>query len=139
MSFSEGITPRRQALALCCLTLLFFTALDAAPVHAAVVVTFDPKEATPTALVRAKSDSSSMESIRTGRFRLFLAPSQRVADNARSPEDPRLIRLPLVSKGRVLKFRIPRVSPGRYIVVSHCKKCIAGGSLLPRESFESFR
>lgn len=112
--------------------LLVFAAilLSSDPAAAAIGVEVDPAEAPPGASATATSIDRSIEPIPSGRLEILLAPSQRAADTARGPNDPRLVSIgELVAKKRCvgrLSFTVPDVAAGDYVLVAHCAECTPG-------------
>lgn len=78
----------------------------------------------------AMAVDKSITMIPSGRLEILLAPSQRAADTAQGPEDPRLVTIgELVANDRCigrLSFIVPDVPAGNYVLVAHCAECRPG-------------
>jgi hypothetical protein len=64
---------------------------------------------------------------------ILLAPTQRIADHAMDPSDPRLSAFGRMSAdaGDIGHFigTVPNIEPGNYVAVAYCRECIPGGSM----------
>lgn len=108
------------------LVVMFVSALlSGRYAEAAVVINLVPRIASPGDVVAVRSTGQSPP--RGGYFDLFLAPSQKVADGASGPADPRLVRVARLMSGNPRSerptFTVPDVPPGRYVIVGFCKAC----------------
>lgn len=102
---------------------------------AAVVINFEPPAAPPGESVTAKTKGPAMRGISSGRFDLFLAPSQRLADaltGSGRPSHPRLAPIgTLVADEQGvghIRFSVPNRPAGDYVTVAYCRGCTEGGS-----------
>lgn len=121
-----------------CLGLCMFAltvSLLSGSAHAAVALTFDPPVAAPGMEVSAVTRGAALEGIRGGYLELYLAPSQRIADQVSGrgePDDERLIRIGRLladpaGVGRI-RFTLPTLTAGAYTAVAYCEECAQGGS-----------
>lgn len=99
---------------------------------AAVVLEFEPARGPVGESVLGASDESGVPLPNSADLKIFLAPSQRAADRARGPRDPRLtgfgiLRVDDAGVGR-FSGTVPDVAPGAYVAVAYCRSCTAGGS-----------
>ena len=116
--------------------VLFFLVVTAAPAGALLGLEFDPGAAPPGAEIRVTTVGPVFANVSEDGYDLYLAPSQRIADRVTGPGGrPR--HPSLVAIGRIeadasgvghLRFTVPRLEPGRYVVVAHCKTCDLEGT-----------
>lgn len=113
------------------IAIVFFAILVVTPVWvpagAAVVLEFSPTSAAVGERVSGESDESGTILPGSADLEIFLAPSQRAADNARGPRDPRLtffgnLRVDEQGVGR-FTGTVPDVVPGDHVAVGYCGGC----------------
>ena len=102
--------------------------LPASSANAAVVIEFVPRVASPGDVVEVRSLGQAPPP--GGHFDLYLAPSQRVADEVSGQGEPNDARLIAIGRLRSsgsgvarLSFTVPDMAPGTYVVVGFCKRC----------------
>lgn len=107
---------------------------------AATVLEFEPTGATVGERVTGRTMGAGMQGITSGRVTVFLAPSNRAADLATGPKDPRLVRFGVMKadEKNVGHFTgtVPHIEAGSYIAVATCRECAVGGSVFTIGEFE---
>lgn len=106
--------------------------LSASSSGAAVVLTFSPSAAAVGERVTGASEEGGVPIPEGTNLEIFLADSQRIADRARGPHDPRLERFGVLrvddeGAGR-FDGTVPDVDPGHYVAVAYCRSCTGDGS-----------
>jgi hypothetical protein len=108
--------------------------------HAATILEFKPLSAVPGDQVGGTTVGAGMQGIPSGRVIVLLAPSNQVADAAKGPSDPSLVRFGVMRADGAdvghFSGRVPDVKPGSYIAVAYCRECATGGTVFTVGEFE---
>lgn len=122
------------------LIALVFSVVMSVPASAATVLEFEPPAAMVGERVTGKTVGAGMTGIASGRVSVFLAPSNRGADLATGPEDPRLVRFGVMTADEndvgFFVGTVPDIDAGLYIAVATCRGCAVGGSVFTIGEFE---
>lgn len=125
-----------------CISLVVLTVLVmmSSAVKAATILEFDPTGAAAGDRVTGRTKGAGMQGITSGRVTVLLAPSNRVADFATGPKDPRLVRFGVMTADEkdIGHFDgiVPDLSADLYIAVAFCRECAEGGSVFTIGEFE---
>lgn len=122
------------------LVVLMLLVMIPSPVRAATILEFDPTGTAVGERVTGRTKGAGMQGITSGRVTVFLAPSNRVADLATGPKDPRLARFGVMTADEkdIGHFDgiVPELSRGLYIAVAFCRECAVDGSVFTIGEFE---